>query len=318
MSVDSPLVIINPRSGAGRTGAASAETRRIIESALGSVEFAFTERPRHATEIARRAAEEGRSKVIAVGGDGSIHEVVAGLMQAEVGGRRRPTLGIVGQGTGGDFRKTLGIEHRLDRYLATLAEGRTKAIDIGSFSYVDNDGRDAEGFFVNILSVGLGGLVDRFVHDTSHVVGGTASYFIASVRGLLMSELGELVVTLGLGDEVRTFEATSRQISICNGQYFGSGMHVAPMARLDDGIFDVVDMGAAGKLKFALGSSAIYDGKHLASPDVKHHLCDRIELDLRNESARDKFLLDVDGEPLGRLPIRVKVLPGALDVIVPA
>lgn len=318
MSSSKPLVIINPRSGAGRTGASSGETQRLIEAAIGSVDFALTERPRHATELARRAAEEGRDRVVAVGGDGSIHEVVSGLMQAEVGDRKRPTLGIVGQGTGGDFRKTLGIEHRLDRYLETLKAGATKAIDIGSFTYVDNDGKPAKAFFVNILSVGLGGLVDRFVHDTSHVVGGTTSYFLASVRGLLKSQLGELTVTLSLAGEKRSLEVTSRQISICNGQYFGSGMHVAPMAALDDGIFEVIDMGAASKLKFALSSSAIYKGDHLKNPDVKHHRCDHIDIDLRNEAARDTFLLDVDGEPLGRLPIRVEVLRGALDVIVPS
>ncbi len=313
-----PLVIINPRSGAGRTGASSAETQRVIEGALGSVDFAFTERPRHAVELARIAAEAGRTSVLTVGGDGSIHEVVNGLMQADVGDRRRPTLGLIGQGTGGDFRKTLGLEHRLDRYLEAIAAGKTKPIDIGAFSYVDNAGAPAKGFFVNILSVGLGGLVDRYVHDTSHVFGGTTSYFLASVRGLLESQLGALRITLGLAGAKRTIEVTSRQLSICNGQFFGSGMHVAPMASLHDGIFEIVDMGADSKLKFALGSSAIYKGAHLSHPSVTHHRCDEIEIEILNESARSRFLLDVDGEPLGRLPIRVEVLRGALDVYVPA
>jgi diacylglycerol kinase family enzyme len=76
-------------------------------------------------------------------------------------------------------------------------------------------------------------------------------------------------------------------------------------------------MGSAGKLKFALGSSAIYDGSHLQSPDVKHHRADRVDIELLNQEVDDRFLLDVDGEPLGRLPIRVKVLRGALRVIVP-
>jgi YegS/Rv2252/BmrU family lipid kinase len=312
-----PLVIINPRSGAGRTGAASAETRKILEERLGPVDFALTERPRHATDLARQAAIDRRPRVIAVGGDGSIHEVVSGLVSADVPVEERPVLGIVGQGTGGDFRKTLGIEHRLDRYLAAIEEGRTRAIDVGAFSYKDHQGTPANAYFVNILSVGLGGLVDRLVHETSSVVGGTASYFIASARGLLMSRLGRLRITLGLGDDERTFEVTSRQISICNGRYFGSGMKVAPMAELDDGIFEVVDMGSAGKLKFALGSSAIYDGSHLQSPDVKHHRADRVDIELLNQEVDDRFLLDVDGEPLGRLPIRVKVLRGALRVIVP-
>jgi len=312
-----PLVIINPKSGGGRTGSSSDETQRIIEAALGPVDFALTERARHACEIAKHAAEEGRDLVVVVGGDGSVHEVVNGLMEANVSGRR-PTLGVVGQGTGGDFRKTLGIEHRLDRYLAAISGKITKALDVGQFTYVDNDGASAKAFFVNILSVGLGGLVDRFVHDTSHVLGGTASYFLASVRGLLQSKLGRLRMTLTLAGEKTNLEVTSRQISICNGQFFGSGMQMAPMAKLDDGIFEIVDMGAASKLKFALGSSAVYKGDHLKNAEVKHHRCDSIEIEIENESAREHFLLDVDGEPLGRLPIKVELIQGALDVIVPA
>ena len=89
------------------------------------------------------------------------------------------------------------------------------------------------------------------------------------------------------------------------------------MAKIDDGVFDVIDLGAAGRLKFAAVSSKMYTGEHIHHPDVKHFRCDRLELELLNKDAADKFLLDVDGEPLGRLPLTVELLPGALDVFVP-
>ena len=312
-----PLCIVNPKSGGGSSDAALAELERVVRGALGDVDFARTERSLHAVDIARRAASEGRELVIAVGGDGSIHEVVTGLMAAREEGLTPPKLGIIGQGTGGDFRKTLGLEHRLDRYLSALAGGATRKLDIGRFDYVDNDGNAASNWFVNILSAGMGGLVDRYVHETSKRLGGTAAYFFASARGLLESVVCTLRVKTWLGDRLETRELTTRQISICNGQYFGSGMQVAPMADVSDGVFEVIDMGAASKLKFALGSSAIYKGRHLDNPEVTHFRCDRIELDLVGEEGRGRFLLDVDGEPLGRLPLRVEVVPHALEVIVP-
>jgi YegS/Rv2252/BmrU family lipid kinase len=314
-----PLAIVNPKSGGGRTGRSLDELRRVMETALGKIDFAITERPRHAAEIAERAAKEGCETVIAVGGDGSIHEVVNGLMCAREAGASSTRLGVVGQGTGGDFRKTLGLEHRLDRYLSAIAGGVERRIDVGSFTYLSNDGDPkAKGYFVNILSAGMGGLVDRYVHDASGVLGGQAAYFIASARGLLESEIGRLKITTTLGGEERTTELDSRQISVCNGEYFGSGMHVAPMARPDDGVFEVVDLGASSKLGFLTFSRKIYDGSHVSHPNVKHLRGERVVVELLNERVRDKFLLDVDGEPLGKLPIDVRVEKAALAVLVPA
>ena len=103
-------------------------------------------------------------------------------------------------------------------------------------------------------------------------------------------------------------------IAVCNGRYFGGGMHVAPMARLDDGRFEVVSMDAPSKLAFAAFSRRIYEGKHLSAPGVQHFSCDRIAIDIENEGARGVFLLDVDGEPLGGLPLEVEVVPKALTL----
>lgn len=312
------LAIINPKSGGGRTGQALGDLRRVMDNALGPVDVALTERPRHATEIARDAALDGRETVIAVGGDGSIHEVVNGLMQARERGAKGTRLGVVGQGTGGDFRKTLGLEHRLDRYLAAIAGGCTKRIDVGRFDYTTNEGGPGKAWFVNILSAGMGGLVDRYVHEMgAGWLGGKAAYFAASARGLIESELGELRVIATLAGRTEEVELVSRQISICNGKFFGSGMMVGPMAEPDDGIFEVVDLGPSSKLGFLTFSRKIYDGSHMRHPNVRHLRGDHVRVELKNARVRDKFLLDVDGEQLGKLPIDVTVERGAIEVLVP-
>ena len=312
-----PLAIVNPTSGGGRSKQALEELRGVLDRALGGIDVAFTERPRHATELARAAARDGRPTVIAVGGDGSIHEVVWGLMEAREEGALSTRLGVVGQGTGGDFRKSLAIEHRLDRYVAAITGNVTKRIDVARFSYTSNENRPASGYFVNILSAGMGGLVDRYVHDASGFLGGQVAYFIASARGLIESELGELRVTTKNGGKTETVELTSRQINICNGGYFGSGMHVAPMAALDDGLLEVVDLGASSKLGFLTFSRKIYDGSHIGHPAVRHLRAEKVDVELLNTRVRDKYLLDVDGEPLGKLPISVELVKGAIEVFVP-
>ena len=313
-----PLLIVNPRAGGGRTGSLFAKMQDPIERSLGGFDVTFTERGRHAVEIAKDAALAGRETVIAVGGDGSIHEVVSGLMAARGEGAKSTRLGIIGQGTGGDFRKTLGIEHRLDQYCAAIAGGKTRAVDVGRFSYLDHNEESSSSFFINILSIGMGGLVDQYVADASRALGGTVAYFAASLKGLIHSEIGVLNCTIHEGASSRREEIHSRMLAICNGRYFGSGMFVAPMAELDDGLFEVVDLGSASRLNFAMGSSKIYTGAHLKSPETKHFRCDKITIELVNKSIHDKYLLDVDGEPLGKLPLEVEVMPRALEVFAPA
>ena len=95
-------------------------------------------------------------------------------------------------------------------------------------------------------------------------------------------------------------------------------MKVAPMADVDDGVFEVVSLGDARKLRFAIESSTrIYTGDHIGKPGILHFACDRIEVKLINEAVSDRFLLDVDGEALGKLPMTIELIPGALEVLVP-
>jgi YegS/Rv2252/BmrU family lipid kinase len=314
-----PLLIVNPRSGGGKTGRIFDALRKSVERALGEFDVVFTERGRHAVEFARDAAQDGRELVIAVGGDGTIHEVVNGLMEArDKGVQELPRLGVIGQGTGGDLRRTLGIDHRLDRYLAAISGGRTKRIDVGRASFFSHDGKKASSFFVNILSVGIGGLVDQYVAEASRGLGGSAAYFLCSVRGLLKSDIGHLECTITHKGQDRVEHISTRNLAVCNGRFFGSGMKVAPMAELDDGVFEVVSLGAANKLRFAIESSSrIYTGEHIGKPGIQHFPCDRISITLKNEAISDRFLLDVDGEPLGRLPMDIELIPGAIEVLVP-
>ena len=297
-----PLLIVNPRAGGGKHAPFS-ELRGPIERRLGAFDSVFTEHPGHASELAEKAAREGRSLIVAVGGDGTFSDVANGVLL----GGNQPRIGIIGQGTGGDFRKTLGLEHRLDRYLDALASGKDRPIDAGRARF---GGR--ERFFVNILSAGMGGLVDEYVSKGSRLLGGTAAYFVASTKALVRTQRANLRCVI----DGKSEPLTSFMIAVCNGEYFGSGMHVAPMAKPDDGKLEVVSMDAPNKLAFVAFSRKIYDGSHLQTNGVRHFRCERIAIDLdpSSERARDTFRLDVDGEPLGGLPLEIDVMPGALRV----
>ena len=301
-----PLLVVNPKSGGGATGRTFGSTKDTIERALGKVDVAMTEHAGHGIELAREGALAGHPLVIAVGGDGTFHEVVNGLMQAG----RDTRVAMIAQGTGGDFRKSLGLEHRLDKYLDAIKSGNERPLDVGKFS---GGGKDAH-YFVNILSAGMGGLVDRYVADASRTLGGSAAYFGASLKALINAKLGNVRATVTHQGETTEHRLRSFMIAICNGRFFGGGMHVAPMAKIDDGVLELVALGATSKLGFAMTSRGIYTGKHIGSGGTVHLRGEKIVLDLANEDARDVYLLDVDGEPMGGLPLTVEVVPKALTL----
>jgi diacylglycerol kinase (ATP) len=303
-----PLFVVNPKSGGGATERTWSGMRSTIERALGPIDVAMTTHSGHGQELAREGAKAGHELGVAVGGDGTFHEVVNGLMEAKTVGKTETRVGLIGQGTGGDFRKTLGIDHRLDKYVDALASGNERPLDVGRFS----GGGKTDHYFVNILSAGMGGLVDRYVADAPKALGGKAAYFGASLKALFAARLGNLKCKVTLDGETAERAIRSYMIAICNGRYFGGGMKVAPQARIDDGAFDVVALGATSKLGFALTSSSIYSGDHIGRHGTVHFRASKIEIDLANDDARDVFLLDVDGEPMGGLPLSVEVIPKAL------
>jgi diacylglycerol kinase family enzyme len=169
---------------------------------------------------------------------------------------------------------------------------------------------------VNIVSVGLGGLVDRYVAESRRTFGGSAAYAIASARALARAREGHVRCDLARGEARETRHERAYLIAICNGRYFGGGMRIAPMAAPDDGQLDVIALAAPSKLAFTMLARRIYEGSHVREPGTTQFACDAIELTLENEEARDVFLLDVDGEPLGRLPARITLVRHALRVCV--
>ncbi len=311
MSEPRPVLVVNPRSGGGRTGKTFGALRRTVEASLGPVEALLTERQGHAISLAREAAEAGAKLVVAVGGDGTTNEVVNGVLAS---GRDDVDVGIIGQGTGGDLQRVLGLEHRLDRYVEAIARGRSRRIDVGRARYVQHDGSPGERHFVNILSAGMGGLVDQYVASASRALGGKATYFAASLRALVRGREGRLRVRVTFGGETTEHRIASYVFAICNGRYFGSGMKVAPMAEIDDGRLEIVSIGGPTKMAYAMTSSKIYDGAHIGKPGVVHLPCQKISFDLENEEAREVFLIDLDGEPVGRLPLDIEVVPKAVSL----
>jgi diacylglycerol kinase (ATP) len=306
-----PLLIVNPQAGGGRAGRNFPLLRPVVERVLGAVDVATTRASGDAIAIARDAAKAGRELVISIGGDGTLHEVANGVLDAKEGGAEQTAVGFIAEGTGGDFRKSLDLPHRLDRYLEAIGSGRERRVDAARATFRNADGSEGRRWFVNILSAGLGGRVDRFVADSPRALSATAAYFWASVRALAVSEPARISCVIENGGERTETRLDVWTIAVCNGGTFGSGMRIAPMARVDDGKLEVVALSAPSKARLVLLSRKLYAGEHLALAGTFHQRGERVEI-TSAPGARETVFLDIDGEPLGELPLRVEIVPGAL------
>lgn len=246
----------------------------------------------------------GAELLVAVGGDGTLNEAVNGLLRA--GGAAE--LATIPLGTGMDFVRTHGIPTKFDDAVRTAADGATRAIDVGRVSFRRWDGGEDERYVANVGSVGMSAAVAQRANGMSKALGGRATFFYALVR--VFFEWQNTVVTVELDGDRR--EARLHDVIVANGEWHGGAMHLAPEARPDDGLFDVVLIGDINKLDFVTTSPKIYSGKYIAHPKVEVVRTKAVRVD-----AAERLPIELDGEQVGTTPVRFEVVPGALHIRVP-
>ena len=311
MKAPRTTVIVNPKSQGGRLGKRWTDVADTIARAFPFDE-ALTQGPGDATRLAREALRAGAERVVAIGGDGTVNEVVNGFFD-ESGAPIAPeaSFALLPFGTGGDFRRTLGVPTELADAARAIAEGRRRRIDVGRLSFTTPSGERAHRMFANIASFGVSGVVDRLVNESSKRFG-KLSFMLATARATWSYKNQRVQLTFDGQDRV---EATINTVAVANGRYFGGGMMVAPKAELDDGKFDVVAMGDFGFGDLLASGRRLYQGTHLSMDKVTSRRARVVEAEPLEPGAVVE--LDVDGECPGRLPARFELLPGALWVIAP-
>jgi YegS/Rv2252/BmrU family lipid kinase len=301
------LVVVNPASRGGATRKRFGALEPRIRAVLGDCDVEWTRGPRDAERIAREAVRAGVERVVVAGGDGTVSEVATGILAAGLGGYAE--IAILPLGTGGDLRRTLGVPGEVEAALAAIAAGGARTIDAGRVSYTDRRGAPATVYFVNIASFGISGLTTELVNRAPKSFGGRVSFLIGTLRGIASYRAAAHPVELRV-DGALAHRGPVALATAANGRWFGGGMHVAPEARPDDGLLDVVVIPGMSKWKLVKELPALYGGRHVHVPGV---------LSLRGKTLAAAPIdggeppwIEVDGEPLGRLPATFEIVPGAL------
>ena len=273
-------------------------------------ELNFTAFPGHAVELTRHALTRGADVILSIGGDGTHNEVVNGFFDRN--GRLvspHAKLAVLHLGTGGDFRKSVGIGVSAGDALRSLAEGTPWPIDTGLIRYVDLNGRQTQRYFVNIASFGISGIIDKLSHDRRFArLGGKAAFLLATLRAFRHYRNAAMRIRMDSDPEL---DQPVCAFVVANGRFFGGGMKVAPNAVLDDGCFDAVCLGDFQLADFLLNGLRLYRGTHLSMEKVWMRRVRTVSV-----HARDPVPIDIDGDGLGCTPAEITVAPQRISVIV--
>ena len=288
------IFILNPVAGKGRSVNAIEQVKKIFDEQKAEYEVWTTTYAGEATELARKAAEQGHENIISVGGDGTILEVVTGLVGTNC------TMGIIPAGTGNDFVRSLGIAVDVEEAARMILAGNTKKIDIGK--------TEEDNYFINVAGCG-------FDTEVLYCMDGFKKHFrgqIPYILGLLKALFGYKCISAKIELDDRVIEQGIFIIAIANGKTYGGGMNVAPGAEVADGLFDITVVDAVSILTVLSILPRFIKGKHGKIRQIKSYRSSGVRV-----TCDKKVPINMDGEIIGTMPMSFEVVPQALNMFVP-
>jgi len=308
------FAIVNPRAGRSRRNAhAWTSMQAALRGAGVRFDVAMTAGPGDGARLASTAWAEGRRRFLVAGGDGSAHDVVNGLMQAqdEPGRKERPrglpTLVPLPLGTGNDWARSLQLPSSPARLAQIIRRDRAVPHDVGRIDFpLAADSTHASCWFINVAGAGFDAhVIERMPAQTPS----GPAYLLGALRELGRYRAPRFTIHAGAPEDT---PITGRMLLafVANGRYCGGRMLVAPEARQDDGAFDVVTIDDLGRLRALPKLLKLYTGRLQGDPVVRHRVTGSVLIDSLPRAG-----VEADGQRVGQTPARFTVCAGALQVL---
>jgi YegS/Rv2252/BmrU family lipid kinase len=293
-------VIINPAAGAGRTAKVGSSVTQSLHGVDIAPDFVLTKSPGHASILAFEAARRGSDLVIAVGGDGTVHEVANGLLRHP----SPPPLGLIQTGTGSDLSRVLALPRDIDSQVAIIARAEPRKFDVGRCSYRTSKGR-AESAFLLLAGIGLSA---RVVKKSMRIkrLGRTLPYLVSTCSEIFKPQpcIGQFTI-----DNV-TELLTILDLMVLNVPWVGGGMYLAPGADPQDGNLNTLTTLQQSRWELINLLFRLYSGSHLKRSGVRYGRTKRISV-----QSETRLPVALDGEFVGYSPVQCWVVPGALSIL---
>ncbi|KAF9153627.1 hypothetical protein BG015_003006 [Linnemannia schmuckeri] len=321
--------IVNRRGGGGKGGKTwdMASLEPAVTTRLASTKWKveYTQHSGHASDLAREFVNEGYNIVVAVGGDGTISQVVNGYMLAD-GNSKGCAVGIISSGTGGDFVRTTKTPKDPLEALELILSTESTLVDVGHVSATKPNSPSAtnEQYFINICSVGISGSIIKRVESSSiakYISGGLVYWLYTYLTGLVYRP-PPVKYTLTGGsagaEDGKEKEMGLYIMAVANGRYLGGNMHIAPKAQISDGQFDVVclhDLTLTDA--FFKASPALKSGNLMNLPAHQAFTQRNTKVSISPVNAKDKIYVEADGEVAGVLPAKWEIIGQGCRMILP-
>ena len=307
--IDEWYVIANPAAGKGEVQANWSVIESQLMNALPIGGVVFSQSRGHAIELAKQAVESGHKKILAVGGDGTNHEVVNGILQQERFPSSEITYALLPIGTGNDWIKTHGLPQKTEEILKIIQAGNTAYQDIGSIQYT-NGGKSKERYFVNVAGMAYDGYICEITVRDPSVLKNHMSYMWLVVKCLFKYKLRKANVNI----DGENYSGKFYTINLGIGKYSGGGMQLVPHASPTAGQFAITLAGNLTKLGVLFNTYRFYNGSIGRHSKVTTLFGKKIEVVAAGDQAT---LVEADGEFLGETPVKFEILAAALKHIVP-
>lgn len=288
------IVIANPASVSGRFRKTIPEIQRVLKERGINYSFFLSQYPGCAEELARKAKHDGFQIVVACGGDGTVHEIVNGIVGTGI------ILGIIPMGRGGDIARSLGIERDIGAAIDNISSGGLKSMDVVRVN--------GDRYYLGVGGIGFDSEVNRWVNERLRFVRSRVVYTIASVARLCGFKYKMVKMEF---DNV-CFDGEVFLVAFGNTRCYGGGMYITPDAEMDDGLLDICLVGRINKLKLLYMFHKVFKGAHTRVSEVRNYRSRRLSVE--SDTPIDLY---GDGEFICKTPFSLEVIPGALTVIVP-
>ena len=306
MSDKNWLAIINPNAGAGKCGKDWGIIKDLLRKYHVSYDPVFTERRYHAMVITRQKIREGYNRIMILGGDGTLNEVINGLFSQNERQTTDITLGMIPVGTGNDWARMFGISFRYEEAIKTLIKGKTFVQDAGRVVF-NRQERQLGRYFINIAGLGFDALVTRKSNSLKERGKSSKLLYFWNIFTSLFG-YRHFHASVKVDGILHEFDIFSMNVGIC--QFNGGGMKQVPTAIPDDGIFDLTIIKKIGKFDILRNIPILYNGKINRHPKVISLNGKKISVN----SSRTIFL-ETDGENLGHTPFEFEIIPQSVKIV---
>lgn len=256
--------------------------------------------------LASKAVDKDYSVILAAGGDGTVNQVLNGILKRRESSTDLPTLGVIPIGSGNDFARSIHATNSPSDLLQRLTLNKKQLADVGKIQYINKQGKSETSYFINVADAGMGPEVVRRVLDSDRVFGSAVAYYLA----ILATFSAYKPMTIHAKSDGWEWSGKLNSLAVGNGRYYGNGLCIAPDAIIDDGIFSTFICGDASKLEFIRYSSKLKLDKKINHPKVLYNQSRHLEL-----TSDEPCMIEADGEWLGYLPATIDIIPKKINVL---